>query len=52
MDADGAHFPGLIPRMGQVIEEGNDMVITLRFQHGARTLGIPRYCQLLGTDLN
>lgn len=52
MDADDTHLPGLIPRMVQMIEEGNDLVIASRFQPGARMLGIPRYRQLLSTGLS
>jgi dolichol-phosphate mannosyltransferase len=52
MDADDTHLPGLIPRMVQMVEEGNDLVIASRFQHGARMLGIPRYRQLLSTGLS
>ncbi len=52
MDADDTHLPGLIPRMVQMVEEGNDLVIASRFQPGARMLGIPRYRQLLSTGLS
>ncbi len=52
MDADDTHLPGLIPRMVQMIDEGNDLVIASRFQPGARMLGIPRYRQLLSTGLS
>jgi len=52
MDSDDTHLPGLIPRMVQMIEEGNDLVIASRYQHGARMLGIPRYRQLLSTGLS
>jgi glycosyltransferase involved in cell wall biosynthesis len=52
MDADDTHLPGLIPRMVQMIEEGNDLVIASRFQPGALMLGIPRYRQLLSTGLS
>jgi dolichol-phosphate mannosyltransferase len=52
MDADDTHLPGLIPRMVQMIEEGNELVIASRFQPGARMLGIPRYRQLLSTGLS
>jgi dolichol-phosphate mannosyltransferase len=49
MDSDDTHIPGLIPRMVMMIEEGNDLVIASRYQHGARMLGIPWYRQVLST---
>ncbi|BCX06111.1 MAG: dolichol-phosphate mannosyltransferase [Candidatus Roseilinea sp.] len=52
MDSDDTHLPGLIPRMVMMIEEGNDLVIASRYQHGSRMLGIPRYRQLLSTGLS
>lgn len=52
MDADDTHIPGLIPRMVQLIEEGNDVVIASRFQHGARMVGIPRVRQFLSIGLS
>jgi dolichol-phosphate mannosyltransferase len=52
MDADDTHLPGLILRMAQMIEEGNDLVIASRYQHGARMLGIPLHRQLLSLGLS
>jgi dolichol-phosphate mannosyltransferase len=52
MDSDDTHLPGLIPRMVQMIEEGNDLVIASRYQPGARMLGIPWYRRTLSTGLS
>ena len=41
MDADETHSPGLILRMGRLIQEGFDVVIASRYQPGARVLGVP-----------
>lgn len=47
MDSDNTHPAGLIPRMVQLIEEGHDVVIGSRFQHGARVIGVPFHRELL-----
>ncbi len=47
MDSDNTHPAGLIPRMIQLIEEGHDVVIGSRFQHGARVIGVPFNRELL-----
>jgi len=47
MDADNSHNPELIPRMGRLIREGNDVVIASRYQHGSCTRGVPRHRQIL-----
>lgn len=52
MDADDTHIPGLIPRMAQLIYEGNDVVIASRYQSGARMVGIPPHRQLLSKGLS
>jgi dolichol-phosphate mannosyltransferase len=52
MDSDDTHLPGLMPRMMQMIEEGSDLVIASRYQHGARMLGIPWFRQALSTGLS
>lgn len=43
MDADNSHNPELIPRMGRLIREGNDVVIASRYQPGSRTRGVPSH---------
>jgi len=40
MDADNSHNPELIPRMGRLIREGNDVVIASRYQHGSTIRGV------------
>jgi dolichol-phosphate mannosyltransferase len=52
MDSDDTHIPGLIPRMAQLIEEGNDVVIASRYQAGARMMGIPWFRQVLSAGLS
>jgi dolichol-phosphate mannosyltransferase len=52
MDSDDTHLPGLIPRMTQLIAEGNDIVIASRYQPGARMVGIPAHRQLLSKGLS
>lgn len=52
MDSDDTHLPGLIPRMTQLIEEGNDVVIASRYQLGARMVGIPWHRQMLSKGLS
>lgn len=52
MDSDDTHLPGLMPRMVQMVAEGNDLVIASRYQPGARMLGIPWYRQVLSTGLS
>jgi dolichol-phosphate mannosyltransferase len=52
MDSDDTHLPGLIPRMVQLIDEGNDVVIASRYQPGARMVGIPAHRQLLSKGLS
>lgn len=47
MDADDTHTPGLIAEMVQMISEGHDVVIASRYQHGARTVGVPLLRALL-----
>jgi len=47
MDADNSHNPELIPRMGQLIREGNDVVIASRYQAGSKTKGVPGYRRML-----
>jgi len=47
MDADNSHNPELIPRMGRLIREGNDVVIASRYQPGSTTRGIPGYRRAL-----
>jgi dolichol-phosphate mannosyltransferase len=47
MDADNSHNPELIPRMGRLIREGNDVVIASRYQPGSKTRGVPGYRRLL-----
>lgn len=41
MDADNTHTPTLIRSMTQLVEEGNDVVIASRYQHGSYTRGVP-----------
>jgi dolichol-phosphate mannosyltransferase len=52
MDSDDTHLPGLIPRMAQLIAEGNDVVIASRYQPGARMVGIPWHRQMLSKGLS
>jgi dolichol-phosphate mannosyltransferase len=52
MDSDDTHLPGLMPRMAQMIEEGNNLVIASRYQNGARMVGIPWYRQVLSKGLS
>jgi dolichol-phosphate mannosyltransferase len=52
MDSDDTHLPGLMPRMAQMIDEGNDLVIASRYQNGARMVGIPWFRQVLSTGLS
>jgi dolichol-phosphate mannosyltransferase len=52
MDSDDTHIPGLIPRMLQLINEGNDVVIASRYQLGARMVGIPWHRQMLSKGLS
>lgn len=52
MDSDDTHLPGLMPRLARMIEEGNDLVIASRYQHGARMLGIPWFRQALSIGLS
>jgi dolichol-phosphate mannosyltransferase len=40
MDADETHAPGLIPRMVQMVREGDDVVIASRYRPGARVVGV------------
>lgn len=47
MDADNTHCPGLIFRMGILIDEGNDVVIGSRYVSGARVLGLTADRKLL-----
>ena len=47
MDADNSHNPELIPRMGRLIREGNDVVIASRYQPGSKTRGVPGYRRML-----
>jgi dolichol-phosphate mannosyltransferase len=47
MDADNSHNPELIPRMGRLIREGNDVVIASRYQHGSCIRGVPRHRRIL-----
>jgi dolichol-phosphate mannosyltransferase len=47
MDADNSHNPELIPRMGQLVREGNDVVIASRYQPGSKTKGVPGYRRML-----
>jgi dolichol-phosphate mannosyltransferase len=47
MDADETHSPGLILRMGRMIQEGFDVVIASRYQAGARVLGVPLFRRLM-----
>lgn len=48
MDSDNTHPIGLIPRMVERLNEGRDIVIASRFQHGSRILGVPYFRQLTG----
>jgi len=43
MDADNSHSTGLIPRMICGIEEGRDVIIASRYQHGAVVKGVPLF---------
>jgi dolichol-phosphate mannosyltransferase len=52
MDSDNTHNPGLMMRMAQLVEEGNDVVIASRYQPGARMMGIPWYRQFLSNGLS
>ncbi len=47
MDADETHSPGLILRMGRMVQEGFDVVIASRYQAGARVLGVPIFRRLM-----
>jgi dolichol-phosphate mannosyltransferase len=47
MDADNSHNPELISRMGQLVREGNDVVIASRYQHGSTTRGVSGFRRLL-----
>jgi dolichol-phosphate mannosyltransferase len=47
MDADNSHNPELIPRMGRLIREGNDVVIASRYQAGSRIRGVPGYRRMM-----
>lgn len=46
MDADNTHPPGLITRMVNRIEEGNDVVIASRYRSGSRVIGVPANRQI------
>ena len=48
MDADNSHNPELIPRMGQLLREGNDVVIASRYQRGSNVRGVPFVRRVLG----
>lgn len=41
MDCDNTHPPRLIPEMLSEINNGRDVVIASRFQHGAKVVGVP-----------
>jgi dolichol-phosphate mannosyltransferase len=47
MDADNSHNPELIARMGQLVREGNDVVIASRYQHGSTTRGVSGFRRFL-----
>ena len=47
MDADDTHTPGLILRMVRMIDEGLDVVIASRYQHGSRTIGVSIFRKFL-----
>jgi dolichol-phosphate mannosyltransferase len=47
MDSDDTHTPGLILRMVHMIREGYDVVIASRYQHEARSVGVPLLRQWL-----
>jgi dolichol-phosphate mannosyltransferase len=47
MDADNTHTPGLIRSMTRLIQEGSDVVIASRYQHGSYIRGVPLHRQLL-----
>ncbi|HVO62417.1 MAG TPA: glycosyltransferase family 2 protein [Terriglobales bacterium] len=47
MDADNSHNPELMPRMGRLIREGNEVVIASRYQSGSMVRGVPAYRRAL-----
>jgi len=51
MDADNTHTPGLLPRMINTLEGGNDVVIASRYQPGARVVGLSPWREFLSTGM-
>ena len=47
MDADNSHNPEIIARMGQLVREGNDVVIASRYQYGSTTRGVSGFRRFL-----
>src|SRR6516165_4627297 len=47
MDADNSHNPELIPCMGQLLRERNDVVIASRYQRGSSIRGVPFFRRML-----
>jgi dolichol-phosphate mannosyltransferase len=52
MDADNTHLPGLIPTMVRSVQEGRDVVIASRYQHGAVLRGVAPHRQLMSTGMS
>jgi dolichol-phosphate mannosyltransferase len=51
MDADNTHTPGLLPRMINTLEGGNEVVIASRYQPGARVVGLSPWREFLSTGM-
>ncbi|MHC4294413.1 MAG: glycosyltransferase family 2 protein [Planctomycetota bacterium] len=49
MDADNTHPAALIPRMVQMIAEGNDVVVASRYRPGAQVVGLNWFRRLMST---
>lgn len=52
MDADNTHLPGLIPTMIRSLEEGRDVVIASRYQHGSVLRGVAGHRRLMSTGMS
>jgi len=52
MDADNTHEPDYIPSMLEKIKQGNDVVITSRFQKGGGMLGVNLYRTMISRAAN
>lgn len=51
LDADNSHPTGLMPRMICGIEEGRDVIIASRYQHGSVIKGVPLFRRFLSWSM-